>query len=103
MDSPDPPSIKEHAGRWDEFVNRVILVAPWLAIVAYAIYILTTGRVRTDITISGTVPVDILAYLVVGLFAVTYALALMKFYGAKPLSWLLTRVHNLAKNYNPPQ
>jgi len=100
-DDTNPPSTLDHAGPWDEVVNRLILLAPWLVVLGGAGYVGLTGGVNTAVTVSGTIPVLAFVYPAIALFAVTYALALMKFFGASPLAWVLSRAHNLAKNYNP--
>lgn len=101
-DSDNPPEIKDQPGPWDEIVNRAILLLPFIALVALVAWLITTGTVTVGtISIEGTVPVRPLALGAGGLFGFTYLLALAKFYGLAPLSWLFNRLHNLAKNYNP--
>jgi hypothetical protein len=99
----EPPKMKNWPGRADEIVNRIILIAPWVVILAGVAYLGYTGSLSTDIQIVGNVPVAPLVYGLGLILGATYALALMKFYGAAPVAWVFTKAHNLAKNYNPEE
>lgn len=99
----EPPEIKDHEGPWDEFLNRLILIAPWLAIIGTLGYLLYYGDLVGDVTVSGQVPIAPIVYVTVGLLGFTYALAIAKFYGFAPFTWLAARVRNAAKDYNPEE
>jgi len=98
-DPEDAPEIKDQPGPWDEIVNRTILIAPWVAIAAVGIYLVATGSISTDITVGGTIPVRPFAYLAAGVIGLTYFLAVAKFYGLKPLAWVINAIANIADSY----
>lgn len=102
VDADEAPEIEDKPGPWDNILNSVILIAPWVAIVAALGYVIYTGSLSTDIVLTGEVPIQPFAYAGGALIAVTYLLALMKFYGMAPLAYIFKRAHNLATNYNPP-
>lgn len=105
----DSPTVKDHAGPWDEVVNRIILLLLPLAVVVLPGYVLVTGQVRLDYSVTGEVPASLVfqkvvvpgLYLLGGIILVLYALALMKFYGSNPFTWVVARIRNAAADYNP--
>ena len=97
-DAPDPedaPEITDRPGPWDEVVNRAILLAPWVALVVALVWLVAYGDFATDITVAGEVSATPLVYGAAALVALTYLLALMKFYGTSPIAW----VANVARDY----
>lgn len=100
-DPDNAPKIKNFEGKWDEFVSAFILLAPWLIIVIVGLYVVATGSLNTDITISGEIPVNIFAIGAGILIGGTYILAIFKFFGVAPVAWLANKIHNVAKNYDP--
>jgi len=102
-DATDAPSIRRYAGPWDDFVNRAILLVPWVAIVLVGSYLAWTGSLSTDIALEGTVPIAPFAYALGAVLALTYVLAVMRFYGVAPVAWLVEKAHTLATNYNPSE
>lgn len=101
MDADDAPEMKSHDGMWDNVVNTLILAAPWVAISGILGYMILTTGVNIDITFTGEIPIQPFAYLIGAGIALTYLLALMKFYGAAPLAYIFHKGHNFMKNYNP--
>lgn len=97
-DPGDPPAVPDQPGPWDEFVNRAILLAPWVAALAIAAWFILTGSVTADITLGGEINTAPVIYGVVAAIGLTYVLALMKFYGTSPVAW----IGKTASNYNPP-
>lgn len=92
-------SIKKHKGPWDEIINRTILIIPWILALAYFGHQIYTGNFQS----SGTVRRDYIAYALMALFAFTYILALMKFYGPTAMDWVLQRGHRFMDRYNGNQ
>jgi len=100
----EPPDIKDQQGPWDEIVNRIILLTPFVILLAGTGYLIYTGSISVgQVTISGTIPVRPIALGVGVLLGFTWLLALAKFYGLAPVTWLGEKLHNIAKNYNPDQ
>jgi len=95
----DAPEITDHEGPWDEVVNRAILLAPWLAAAVLLGWLIATGSLSMNVRIEGTVSAAPLVGGAAILIGATYLLAVMKFYGARPVVW----VANTAANYNPDQ
>jgi hypothetical protein len=88
IDPDDAPAIKEHDGPWDNLINRIILIAPWIAILGVGGWILYTDSVSTDIVIGGDVSAAPLIYAGAAIVVATYILAVMKFYGSSPVAWI---------------
>jgi hypothetical protein len=102
-DPENAPKVKNIRGKWDEVVAAFILIAPWIIIVIIGLYVILSGSLSTDITISGEIPVNLLVIGAALLIGATYILAALKFFGSAPVAWLGNKVHNVAKNYNPDE
>jgi len=102
-DPDDAPQVQDIKGKWDEVVSAVILVAPWVVILAVGLWTITTGSLTTDIRIAGEIPVFWLALGAGVLMGATYVLAMLKFFGSKPVAWLGNKLHNIARDYKPDE
>ena len=110
-DGENVPRIRDHAGPWDEAVNRIVLLILPVGVVAATAYLALSGAVRLDYTVSGEIPAETVfnrlvvpaAYVIGGALVVLYALALMKFYGSNPFAWVVEKVRNAARDYNPDE
>ncbi len=111
LDPQDAPEIRDHRGPWDEVVNRIILLLLPVGLVASVVYLILSGSLRLDYAITGEIPAEtVFAELVVpAAYAVglallaLYVLALMKFYGANPFVWVVSRIRNAARDYRPDE
>ena len=102
------PEIKNQKGRWDKRVAYAVLVIPFLLITLAGLTIVglvATGTIPINVSIAGTISAsNVIAPLVLvfgGLLALTWLLALMKVFGVNPVVWLIQRIANLARDYNP--
>lgn len=100
IDPDEAPEIKDHDGPWDELVNRIILLAPWLAILGIGGWLLYTDSLSTDIVIGGQVSATPLVYAGAGIVVVTYVLAVMKFYGSSPVAWIASIADSYQRENN---
>lgn len=111
-ESSDAPTIEDDKGSWDEWVARVVIVAPFAMLfvaVVTAAGLMATGVIGVNVTIEGSISASnafntVVAPLVLlfgGLLGLTWLLALMKEYGMNPVVWLVQRIGNAAANYNP--
>lgn len=108
----EPPQVKNQEGRWDERVAYAILVIPFVlvSVAVFAIVgLVATGVIPVNASIEGTLAATSVFESVVAplmlvfgvLLALTWVLALMKVFGVNPVVWLVRRVANAAREYNP--
>ena len=105
------PRIRDHTGPWDEAVNRIVLLILPVGVVAATASLALSGAVRFDYAVTGDVPAETVfnrlvvpaAYTVGGALLILYALALMKFYGSNPFAWVVEKIRNAARDYNPEE
>lgn len=98
--SDEPPEIKDHPGRGDEWLAYFIVALPFALIalltVAYVAGV-ATGRIPAPSRAFWQSTYDDVGQTVVYagaiLIGAAYLLAVMKVYGAKPVQWLAERVH----------
>lgn len=106
--SGEAPEIQDDPGSLDENFARVILILPWLAILAVigaAIGAVFTGMIVIDVTITGSVSAQYLvstfarplAYGVAAALGLVYVLAAAKEWGIAPIRWIT----NAARDYQP--
>jgi len=107
----DAPQIRDYPGPWDEVVNRLIIVLLPAGVVGSAGYLFLSDSIRVTYAITGEIPASLVfrrlvvpvAYGVGAALLVLYALALMKFYGSNPFAWVVEKVRNAARDYNPEE
>ena len=99
----DPPQIRNYRGRWDEALAGLVVAAPFALLVSAAIVaagLIAVGAIRVNITLSGTIDAMALIrplMLPVGvLLAGSYLLFAMKFFGVRPVTFVL----DLLDSYN---
>jgi hypothetical protein len=100
---PDPdeaPDIKDHRGRWDEYLAGFIVVAPFILLLVGGLVLaalILTGEIDIgNITLGGTIPVGIISLGVAGMVGLTWLLAVMKIFGIAPVAWIA----NAANDYS---
>lgn len=106
----DSVEIQDDPGTVDENFARVVLILPWVAILAALIAgigAVFTGLVTLDVTITGSVSAQYLvttlvrpiAYGLAAALGLVYLLAAAKEWGIAPIRWIA----NAARDYNPEQ
>lgn len=112
--SNEAPEIEDDEGPWDERVARTIILAPFIMLFVAVLTVaglVATGVIGVNVTIEGSVAASTifnrvlapLSLLFGGLLGLTWLLALMKEYGVNPVMWVVQRIANLARDYNPNQ
>ena len=108
------PEIQNDPGSGDEWTARAVILAPF-AILTIAslsfIGLIVAGYIPVNVTIEGTIGAQGAFNTVVrpillasaAVMVLAFVLALMKEYGTNPVTYLIERVANIAKNYNPPE
>lgn len=108
------PEIEDDPGTADEWFARLIIAIPFLILgLASAAFVglIYTGYIPVNVTIDGTINAQSAFNTVVrpillvtaAVMLLAFVLALMKEYGTNPVVWVVERVANLARNYNPPE
>lgn len=106
----EPPTVKDMNGPWDERIALTAVVTPFVLILFAAAILgvlIATGVVITDVTVTGSIPVEQLynqilypATIVFGsLVALTWLMSLMKIFGLAPVSWVIRSIANIADSY----
>lgn len=104
----EPVEIKDIEGRWDERIAYAVLVIPFLLVTIGVVAIaglVTAGQIPVNVSIEGTVSAtQVISPLILvfgGLLALTWLLSLMKVFGIHPVIYVVERIANASKNYNP--
>lgn len=102
------PEIEDQKGPWDERISYAILVVPFLLItlvVLAVVGLVATGTIPVNVSIAGTISAsEVIAPLVLvfgAMLALTWLMALMKVFGMNPVVWVVQRISNAARDYNP--
>lgn len=99
----DPPRIRNYRGRWDEALAGLVVALPFVLLLTATVVaagLIAVGAIRVDLTLSGTI--DAMALIrplmlpVGALLAGSYLLFAMKFFGVRPVTFVL----DLLDGYN---